>query len=91
MIKSLNRFVKVQMWKSSGGFVINYFMLAFKVLAPREVLDEWQQRPRKLVSRYIKRYLTMKGHLSLDGQCGSMCIKSPRRFKLVQQESENYE
>ena len=62
-----------------------------QVLAPKEVLDEWQQRPCLLVSRYIKRYLSMKGRLSLDGHCGSMCVKSPRRFKLVQQESENYD
>lgn len=62
-----------------------------QVLAPKEVLDEWQQRPQKLVSKYIKRYLATKGRLSsLDGH-GSMCVKSPRRFKLVQQESENYD
>lgn len=60
-----------------------------QVLAPKEVLNEWQERPQKLVSRYIKRYLQMKGRLSLDGHCGSMCVKSPRRFKLVQQESEH--
>ncbi|XP_045495064.1 uridine phosphorylase 1 isoform X1 [Colias croceus] len=61
-----------------------------QVLAPKEVLDEWQQRPTKLVSRYIKRYLQMKGRLSLDGH-GSIAVKSPRRFKLVQQESETYD
>ncbi|XP_034247540.1 uridine phosphorylase 1 isoform X2 [Thrips palmi] len=60
-----------------------------QVLAPKEVLSEWQERPQKLVCRYIKRYLQMKGRLSLDGHCGSMCVKSPRRFKLVQQESEH--
>ncbi|XP_068081144.1 uridine phosphorylase 1 isoform X2 [Anabrus simplex] len=62
-----------------------------QVLAPKEVLDEWQERPQKLVSRYIKRYLSMKGRLSLDGYGGSVCVKSPRRFKLVQQESETYD
>ncbi|XP_063534147.1 uridine phosphorylase 1 [Cydia strobilella] len=61
-----------------------------QVLAPKEVLDEWQQRPTKLVCRYIKRYLQMKGRLSLDGH-GSVAVKSPRRFKLVQQESETYD
>ncbi|XP_063394820.1 uridine phosphorylase 1 [Cydia fagiglandana] len=61
-----------------------------QVLAPKEVLDEWQQRPTKLVCRYIKRYLQMKGRLSLDGH-GSVSVKSPRRFKLVQQESETYD
>ncbi|RVE42100.1 hypothetical protein evm_013245 [Chilo suppressalis] len=61
-----------------------------QVLAPKEVLDEWQQRPTKLVCRYIKRYLQMKGRLSLDGH-GSIAVKSPRRFKLVQQESETYD
>lgn len=61
-----------------------------QVLAPKEVLDEWQQRPTKLVCRYIKRYLQMKGRLSLEGH-GSISVKSPRRFKLVQQESETYD
>ncbi|XP_066599908.1 uridine phosphorylase 1-like isoform X2 [Prorops nasuta] len=61
-----------------------------QVMAPKEVLDEWQMRPQQLVSRYIKRYLQRKGRLSLEGH-GSMCVKSPRRFKLVQQESENYD
>ncbi|XP_077295403.1 uridine phosphorylase 1 isoform X2 [Arctopsyche grandis] len=61
-----------------------------QVCAPKEVLDEWQQRPTKLVCRYIKKYLQMKGRISFDGH-GSMCVKSPRRFKLVQQESENYD
>ncbi|XP_049798014.1 uridine phosphorylase 1 isoform X1 [Schistocerca nitens] len=62
-----------------------------QVLAPKEVLDEWQLRPQKLVTRFIKKYLTMKGRLSLEGFGGSICVKSPRRFKLVQQESENYD
>ncbi|XP_033195930.1 uridine phosphorylase 1 isoform X1 [Bombus vancouverensis nearcticus] len=61
-----------------------------QVLAPKEVLNEWQIRPQQLVARYITRYLQRKGRLSLDGH-GSMCVKSPRRFKLVQQESENYD
>lgn len=61
-----------------------------QVLAPKEVLDEWQMRPQQLIARYIIRYLQRKGRLSLEGH-GSMCVKSPRRFKLVQQESENYD
>lgn len=61
-----------------------------QVLAPKEVLDEWQIRPQELIARYITRYLQRKGRLSLEGH-GSMCVKSPRRFKLVQQESENYD
>ncbi|KOB71182.1 Uridine phosphorylase 1 [Operophtera brumata] len=31
-----------------------------------------------------------QGRLSLDGH-GSIAVKSPRRFKLVQQESETYD
>ncbi|XP_063230253.1 uridine phosphorylase 1 isoform X4 [Bacillus rossius redtenbacheri] len=62
-----------------------------QIMAPKEVLDEWQCRPQALVSRYIKRYLTMKGRLTMAGPGGSVCVKSPRRFKLVQQESENYD
>ncbi|XP_012289046.1 uridine phosphorylase 1 isoform X1 [Orussus abietinus] len=61
-----------------------------QVLAPKEVLDEWQIRPQQLISRYITRHLQRIGRLSLEGH-GSMCVKSPRRFKLVQQESENYD
>lgn len=61
-----------------------------QVMAPKEVLNEWQIRPQKLVSRYIKRYLQMKGRISFEGH-GSMAVKSPRRFKLVQQESETFE
>nr|CAD7395428.1 unnamed protein product [Timema poppensis] len=66
-------------------------LLGDQIHAPKEVLDEWQLRPQKLISRYIKHYLSMKGRFLLDGQGGSMCVKSPRRFKLVQQESENYD
>ncbi|KAJ8683253.1 hypothetical protein QAD02_019045 [Eretmocerus hayati] len=62
-----------------------------QVCAPKEVLNEWQMRPQELVSRYIKRYLQRKGRLHSTDSPGSMCLKSPRRFKLVQQESENYE
>ncbi|XP_074096589.1 uridine phosphorylase 1 isoform X1 [Cotesia typhae] len=61
-----------------------------QLMAPKEVLEEWQKRPQILVSRYITKYLQTKGRLSLEGH-GSMAVKSPRRFKLVQQESENYD
>ncbi|ENN75323.1 hypothetical protein YQE_08100, partial [Dendroctonus ponderosae] len=62
-----------------------------QVAAPKEVINEYQERPQKLVARYIKKYLQTKGRLcSLDGH-GSMAVKSPRRFKLVQQESQTFE
>ncbi|XP_017782199.1 PREDICTED: uridine phosphorylase 1 isoform X2 [Nicrophorus vespilloides] len=61
-----------------------------QVSTPKEVLNEWQVRPQKLVAKYIKRHLQMKGKFSLDGH-GSMAVKSPRRFKLVQQESQTFE
>ncbi|XP_044259337.1 uridine phosphorylase 1-like isoform X1 [Tribolium madens] len=61
-----------------------------QVCAPKEVLDEWQIRPQKLVAKYIRRYLQTKGRISFDGH-GSMAVKSPRRFKLVQQESETFD
>ncbi|XP_056640793.1 uridine phosphorylase 1 isoform X2 [Diorhabda carinulata] len=61
-----------------------------QVCTPKEVLTEWQLRPQILVARYIKRYLQTKGRLSFDGH-GSMSVKSPRRFKLVQQESQTFE
>ncbi|XP_065218420.1 uridine phosphorylase 1-like [Planococcus citri] len=64
---------------------------------PKEVLEEWQQRPQVLVARYIKRYLQKKGASLFDVNhsyshlCSSVCVKSPRRLKLVQQESESYD
>ncbi|CAG9772953.1 unnamed protein product [Ceutorhynchus assimilis] len=62
-----------------------------QVAAPKEVMNEYQQRPQILVARYIKKYLQTKGRLcSLDGH-GSIAVKSPRRFKLVQQESQTFE
>lgn len=65
-------------------------LLNFQVSTPKEVLNEWQIRPQKLVARYIKKHLQMKGRISLDGH-GAMAVKSPRRFKLVQQESQTFE
>lgn len=62
-----------------------------QVAAPKEVMNEYQTRPQTLVARYIKRYLQTKGRLtSIDGH-GSIAVKSPRRFKLVQQESQTFE
>lgn len=50
-------------------------------------MHEWQQRPQILVSRYIRKVLSQHGPLqNVFGHQGS--IKSPRRFKLVQQESQ---
>ncbi|KAJ8939981.1 hypothetical protein NQ314_010920 [Rhamnusium bicolor] len=60
------------------------------VCTPKEVMNEWQIRPQQLVARYIKKYLQTKGRISFDGH-GSMAVKSPRRFKLVQQESQTFE
>lgn len=64
------------------------------------MLEEWQKRPQILVARYIKRYLQKvqtkttelyDGSYPYNHLCNSMCVKSPRRFKLVQQESESYD
>lgn len=53
-------------------------------------MNEWQARPQILIARYIRKVLAQKGQLkSLFGGQGS--IKSPRRFKLVQQESQAHE
>lgn len=60
-----------------------------QVNSPKEVMNEWQQRPQILVSRYIRKVLAQRGQLKMFGQHGS--IKSPRRFKLVQQESQAHE
>lgn len=62
-----------------------------QVCTPKEVLNEYQLRPQILVARYIKKYLQTKGRLSSFEGHGSICVKSPRRFKLVQQESQTFE
>ncbi|XP_055380928.1 uridine phosphorylase 1-like isoform X2 [Condylostylus longicornis] len=63
-----------------------------QVNAPKEVMNEWQARPQTLVSRYIKKYLAQRGQLGSLGMFGTQgSIKSPRRFKLVQQESQAHE
>lgn len=59
-----------------------------QVCAPKEVMLEWQKRPQILVARFIKKRLAQQGRL---GKLNSGSIKSPRRFKLVQQESEAHE
>ncbi|CAH1995049.1 unnamed protein product [Acanthoscelides obtectus] len=61
-----------------------------QVATPKEVMNEWQLRPQILIARYIKKYLQNKGRISFDGH-GSIAVKSPRRFKLVQQESQSIE
>ncbi|XP_058985603.1 uridine phosphorylase 1-like [Musca domestica] len=61
-----------------------------QVNSPKEVMNEWQTRPQILVARYIRKVLAQKGQLkSLFNGQGS--IKSPRRYKLVQQESQAHE
>ncbi|XP_058974799.1 uridine phosphorylase 1 [Musca domestica] len=61
-----------------------------QVNSPKEVMNEWQTRPQILVARYIRKVLAQKGQLkSLFNAQGS--IKSPRRYKLVQQESQAHE
>lgn len=59
-----------------------------QVNTPKEVMMEWQKRPQILVSRLIRKHLALSGLKPLVTH-GS--IKSPRRFKLVQQESEAHE
>lgn len=61
-----------------------------QVMSPKEVMNEWQQRPQILVSRLIRKHLAQAGHLKTLSSIPS-AIKSPRRFKLVQQESEAHE
>lgn len=60
-----------------------------QVNTPKEVMNEWQKRPQILVSRLIKKHLALGGQLKPLVSHGS--IRSPRRFKLVQQESEAHE
>jgi len=59
-----------------------------QVMAPKEVMNEWQKRPQILISRFIRKRLAQHGQL---GKLHGGSIKSPRRFKLVQQESEAHE
>lgn len=50
---------------------------------------QYQQRPFTLVGKFIKKHLQLSPRTPFDH--GSMCVKSPRRFKLVQQESQTFE
>lgn len=58
-------------------------------MSPKEVMEEWQKRPQQLISRFIRKRLAQGGQLK--ALCTTGSIKSPRRFKLVQQESEAHE
>ncbi|ODN04894.1 Uridine phosphorylase 1 [Orchesella cincta] len=71
-----------------------------QVLAPKEVLNEWQRRPQKLVARYIKKQLGLIPQLPSIPELSSPCqcphttvmpVKSPRRITMVQQESQSYD
>lgn len=57
---------------------------------PKEVMNEWQIRPQVLVSRLIRKHLALDGSLK-PALAAHGSIRSPRRFKLVQQESEAHE
>lgn len=52
-------------------------------------MNEWQIRPQILVSRLIRKHL--KHHGQLKSLVSNDIIKSPRRFKLVQQESQAHD
>lgn len=51
---------------------------------------EWQKRPQILVSRLIRKHLALDSSLKKPLLANAV-ICSPRRFKLVQQESEAHE
>lgn len=53
-------------------------------------MNEWQIRPQALVARFIRKRMAQSGQLKPLLHSGGS-IKSPRRFKLVQQESEAHE
>lgn len=61
-----------------------------QVSTPKEVQNEWINRPQKLVGKYIKRCLQLKDRYSFDSY-GTETIVSPRRLRLVQQESQTFE
>ncbi|XP_031633001.1 uridine phosphorylase 1-like isoform X1 [Contarinia nasturtii] len=61
-----------------------------QVNTPKEVMHEWQLRPQVLVSRLIRKHLALDNTLKKPLIANSS-ICSPRRYKLVQQESEAHE
>uniref|UniRef100_A0A2M4BPI6 Uridine phosphorylase n=1 Tax=Anopheles marajoara TaxID=58244 RepID=A0A2M4BPI6_9DIPT len=61
-----------------------------QVMAPKEVMMEWQKRPQTLVARFIKNDLARLGQLQTLAAAPS-AIKSPRCFQFVQQESQAHE
>jgi uridine phosphorylase len=75
-----------------------------QVLAPKEVLQEWQLRPQVLIAQYIKKELglvpnhrkspILSSFPSIPCHCphsATLRVKSPRRMNMVQQESESYD
>jgi len=82
---------------------ICYYIFPYKVSAPKEVLNEWQMRPQKLVARFIKQDMgllprhnqRMKDLLchcdSSDLHIVCTSVKSPRKLNMVQQESVSYD
>jgi len=76
-------------------------LIADQVLAPKEVLHEWQLRPQKLVAQYIKKHLGLAPEnrvhqrlCDLSPSCPMkqvFRVKSPRRMNMVQQESQSYD
>ena len=86
----------------SSNSVTHLLYIIKKVLAAKEVLQEWQLRPQILIARYIKKELGLhrqrKSPPSLLSSIPCHCphsaalrVKSPRRMNMVQQESESYD
>ncbi|CAG0919594.1 unnamed protein product [Notodromas monacha] len=71
-----------------------------QVASPKEVLEEWQTRPQKLVARYIKKQLGIGDKLLSpletmtpvpSREKFNHAMVSPRKLRLVTQESMSYE
>jgi hypothetical protein len=72
------------------------------VASAKEVLEEWQTRPQRLVARYIKKQLgvetlefpsadTMGMSPVPSKERFNHALRSPRKLRLVTQESMSYE
>lgn len=85
----IKKFKKIRNLYSNIIILITLNIYNSQVTQPKEVMNEWQKRPQILISRYIRKQLAKQGRLKPLSSSGS--IKSPRRFKLVQQESEAHE
>ncbi|XP_065568267.1 uridine phosphorylase 1-like [Artemia franciscana] len=62
-----------------------------QVSSTKEVLNEWQNRPQMLVARYIKKHLEDDKIAVELSPPSPATVKSPKKMRIVREESQSYE